>query len=82
LIFGLRQKSFHSLRERVTFFAGAKKVTKETPFFFTYGVFADRTSCPRGERRTSCAPSTPSRHAGESWNPVLVAVARDFWGMY
>ena len=43
---GRRQSQSVSLAcdERVTFFAGAKKVTKETPFFFTYGVFAECTS--------------------------------------
>jgi hypothetical protein len=32
-----QEKSFHSLRERVTFFAGAKKVTKESTLLFAMG---------------------------------------------
>jgi hypothetical protein len=51
------RKSFHSLRERVTFFAGAKKVTKETPRSSRTACSPTRHPCRGVERRTSCAPS-------------------------
>jgi hypothetical protein len=40
----IESQSFHSLRERVTFFARAKEVTKESTLRRFDGVFAEATS--------------------------------------
>jgi hypothetical protein len=52
----LKRQSFHSLRERVTFFARAKKVTKESTLCRFNGVFAEATSlCLRRTAHFLCA---------------------------
>jgi hypothetical protein len=56
LTFGRENQSFHSLRERVTFFARAKKVTKESTLCRFNGVFAEATSlCLRRTAHFLCA---------------------------
>src|ERR1700722_19714656 len=51
-----QNQSFHSLRERVTFFARAKKVTKESTVCRFEGVFAEATSlCLRRTAHFLCA---------------------------
>src|ERR1700685_619930 len=51
-----QNQSFHSLRERVTFFARAKKVTKESTVCRFEDVFAEATSlCLRRTAHFLCA---------------------------
>ena len=51
-----KSQSFHSLRERVTFFARAKEVTKESTLCRFEGVFAEATSlCLRRTAHFLCA---------------------------